>query len=74
MPPYVYRIRTRHEAMTQYEEYDDFFWMSHRLNADSIDEARAACVQRHAEAYRVPADVVEVVETLGGSPLYPHIR
>ena len=66
-----YRIRTRHETQADSPEYEAHCWMAHTLNAHSIDEARAACIQQHADACRVPAESIEVVETLGGWNVYP---
>lgn len=70
----VYRIKTRHEVEADSPDLEAHCWMSHKLNALSIDEARAACIQQHADACNVPAESIEVVETLGGWNVYPHIR
>lgn len=69
-----YRIKTRHEVEADGPEYEAHCWMSHKLNAFTIDEARSVCTQRHADAHNVPPESVEVIETLAGWPVYPPPR
>lgn len=63
-----YRIRTRHQRRT-----GKWVWMSHRLNAFNITQARRCSREAHAQRHSVPVRRVEVVETLGGERLYPYV-